>query len=103
MANVGIRRYTGDEAGNIFLGQTGFDTIVSALTSTVGVAGDAEQWVAIKAIGASTVRGFSSIGEHLTDDGTLTGGVINLSDGDVVYGSFYKVTWGSGILLAYRG
>jgi len=100
--SVGIKRYTGDEVGNLFLGQTGFETITGAGSVEVDKGGPS-QWVAVKAIGTSTVTALSNVGDHLTSDGTSGGSAVDLSDGDIVFGSFYKVTWGSGIILAYKG
>lgn len=99
--STGIKRYTGDEVGNLFLGQTGFDTITSGSVSADK--GGESQWVAVKAIGASTLTALANVGDHLTDDGTATGAAVSLSDGDIVFGSFYSVTRASGIIIAYRG
>ena len=99
---VGIKRYTGDEVGNLFLGQTGFETITGA-GSVETDKGGSSQWVAVKAIGASSVIALANTGDHLSTDGTTSGTAVSLSDGDIVFGSFYKVTWGSGIILAYKG
>ena len=103
MANIGIRRYSGDEAGNIFLGQTGFDVIYNGGSSVASTKGSSTQWVAIKALGAATVKGLSNTGDHLTVTGLAGGGAVSLADGDIVYGTFYDIDWGSGVLLAYKG
>jgi hypothetical protein len=99
--STGLKRYTGDEVGNLFLGQAGFDTITSG--SVTAAKGGESQWIAVKAVGASTLTALTNIGDHLTDDGTTTGSAVSLSDGDIVFGSFYEVTRATGIIIAYRG
>tara|TARA_R110000824_G_scaffold55632_4_gene153103 strand:- start:907 stop:1215 length:309 start_codon:yes stop_codon:yes gene_type:complete len=99
--STGLRRYTGDEVGNLFLGQAGFDTIASGIVETDK--GGESQWIAVKAVGASTLTALTNIGDHLTDDGTTTGTSVSLSDGDIVFGSFYKITRNSGLIIAYKG
>ena len=105
MGNKGLRQYTGDEVGNIFLGQMGFDLVTNKTVATTD-AGAPPRWVAIKVVNgnATSVKALSFIGDDLTDDGTSTGNALALVDGDIIYGCFSSITIGSGDhILAYRG
>ena len=105
MAHKGLHEFSGEEASNIFLGQTGFDVIDSTqAASGLGV----EYWVAVKAIdGAaefSALKHDEAPGSHLTVTGASGGGTITLADGDIVYGTFVNINaYTSGVILAYRG
>ena len=120
MAKIsGLRRYYGSEAGNVLLGQLGFDILNSTgaklsikagaiagatddFSSTTDNDGtDAECWVCIQVNdpgGFATLSVKSAIGNDFTD--------IVVSDGFKIYGVFtgIKLTGASGdSLICYRG
>ena len=108
MAHKGIREFNGEEASNIFLGQTGFD--VSTGTIEAGVTSGKESvsyWVAFKAVdGAAEVQAdvFSGApGQSFSANGAAGGTALTLADGDIVYGAFQKIVVSSGTVIAYRG
>ena len=111
MAHKGLNEFTGDETGNLFLGQTGFHVISGAGTTTAASKG-VEYWVAIKAIDgvagvqARTLTGVP--GDDLAEDGTQStssGNNIDMADGDIVYGVFDQIYMdnASEYVLAYIG
>ena len=105
MAHKGIREWTGEEAGNLFLGQNGFHLIKGTsevLASDKGI----EYWVAFKAIdGTAGLKANSVVGDDLSTTGDYSGAVVHLSDGDIVYGAFDKITMDetTEYILAYIG
>ena len=119
MAHRGLREWTGEEAGNLFLGQNGFhilsngafaigatETITNADGSTSHTGKSAgSYWVAIKAIGAAVVSARSySQGDDLSQTGAYNGAQLTLADGDIVYGAFDAITVDSGdFVVAYIG
>ena len=97
MAANGLKRYSGQEASNLVLGQLGFDT----LNASESVTGD---WVAIKAIGGDIpiTLGTTSIGDNLHDVQAIT-----LNAGDIIFGAFTTISIGAlpvrSACIAYRG
>ena len=104
MSHKGIREWSGEELSNVALGQNGFHIISDEemLASTKGIT----YWVALKAVdGAATVKAQSyGAGDDLSTTGVYGGSTIELADGDIIYGSFDKVTvTGSDHIVAYIG
>ena len=108
----GTRQYTGDETGNVVLGQAGFDVLPAGTYEAGTTAGyeNVKFWVAIKATHAastaSTVEARSVNGGDLTSDGTPYDGstALELPAGDIIYGAFDIIKVGSSdVVLAYRG
>lgn len=107
MAHKGLREWTGEEAGNLFLGQNGFHVLKGTSEVTAADKG-IEYWVAFKAVdGSAGMKAQSyNAGDDLTDNGVYsTGNEITLADGDVVYGAFDKITIGvaTEYVIAYIG
>ena len=113
-----LRQYTGEETGNLVLGQNGFDIITATEVEAGTTAGyeNVKYWMAIKAIsddsaaaGSSqatvTVEARSVVGDSLSDDGAYdSSSPIELPVGDVVYGVFDKIDVGTDDhIIAYRG
>ena len=99
----GLRQFTGDEASNIFLGQTGFDVCTTGETTKSN-----GFWVAIKVLTAATsIEARSLVGDDLTSDGAAYDGSsgIACAQGDIIYGAFDKVdvTGASKVVICYRG
>ena len=83
MAHRGIRQYSGDETGNVGLGQLGFKAITSA-----GNSGDGNFFM-VKVIGGAASDVVTlAIECHQGDDVTITGVVT----GELLYGPFKKIT-----------
>ena len=106
MAHKGVREFTGDEVSNLAIGQAGFDLVTGA-TVTAASQG-IEYWVALKAVGANCdLKAFKHDdfpGDNFTDDGTTTGGTLELENGDIVYGAFKSIVVpASDYIIAYRG
>ena len=105
MAHKGIREWSGEELSNVALGQNGFHILTNAefIASTdKGIT----YWIALKAVdGAATVKAQSyGAGDDLSTTGVYGGSTIELADGDIIYGSFDKVTvTGSDHIVAYIG
>ena len=104
MAHKGIREWTSEELSSIALGQNGFHIISNEemLASDKGIT----YWIALKAVdGAATVKAQSyGAGDDLSTTGVYGGSTIELADGDIIYGSFDKVTvTGSDHIVAYIG
>ena len=95
----GMHKYSGEESGNIGLGQTGFVELTGSVTS------DTATYVAIKCIvGTATVSADSLVGDDL-GGGVASGSGIALIAGDIIWGAFSKVklfTIGKTILI-YNG
>jgi len=106
MAHRGLREWTGEEAGNLFLGQNGFHVLKGTAEITAASKG-CTYWIALKAVdGTAGIKAQSySAGDDLSLTGAYAGGVVHLADGDIVYGSFDKVTMDSATeyVIAYIG
>ena len=106
----GLREFSGDEIGQVSLGQMGFD-LCEGTTIEAGVGDHAavNYWVAIKAINhaenESTVKARSVLpGDDFATTGVFsTGSTIELAPGDIIYGAFDKITTVSDKVLCYRG
>ena len=97
MAHRGLRQYTGDESGNVGLGQLGFKVL------TTGNTGDGDFFM-IKILG-----GLSTADVDL-DCTTHQGDALSINNvltGEVIYGAFKRITIsnvGTGIqVLCYYG
>ena len=110
----GTRQYTGDETGNVVLGQAGFDVLPAGEYEAGTTAGyeNVKFWVGIKAVNhatnASSVEARGVNGGDLTRDGAAYDGIsdnpIELAAGDIIYGAFDLIKVGtSDVVLAYRG
>jgi hypothetical protein len=114
----GLRSFTGDEVGNIVIGQMGFCTLDVSTSTSVGTndAGDPvaagtankftdKTFVAIKVMknGATGTVGFHA--ETLIGDSPLT--LTDVADGDIIYGPFKYIQGRSsgttGQLICYFG
>jgi len=109
----GLREFTGDEIGNLTLGQAGFKMLSNVVVECGVTSGytDIAYFIALKAVDvnaeveARTVDGISS------DDLTTNSGVYNdggskvtIENGDIIYGAFDKVAVASGdYVVAYIG
>ena len=111
MAHIGLNEFTGDETGNLLLGQTGFHVISGDGVTTAKSKG-VEYWVAIKAVdGAAGVQANTLTGvpgDDLAEDGiysTSSGNNIDMADGDIIYGVFDTIYMDSAseFVLAYIG
>lgn len=117
----GIRRYVGSESGNAFLGQLGFDVLISAGADEIIEAGlvtggtsafgaattedgtDAQCWICIQVndtAGSCKVSVKSAIGDDYTE--------IVFSDGMKIYGVFTSIKLhdesdSGDKLICYRG
>lgn len=107
MAHKGLREWTGEEAGNLFLGQNGFHVLKGVAEITAASKG-ITYWVAIKCVDGAA--GYKAQSYNAADDFTqngdyATGGEITVADGDIVYGAFDKITIGnaSEYVIAYIG
>ena len=100
MSNIkGLHRFTGEEAGNIGLGQTGFKEVLGATNTGDG------NFVAIKCIkGSATVSADSNAGDDL-GGGTDSGSGVLMISGDIIWGDFSKVKCHTAlmVLLVYYG
>ena len=87
MAHRGIRHYSGDESGNVGLGQLGFKEL-----SAAGNTGDGN-FVAFKIIGPGTDNDAATVGAtcHQGDDLTAT----PIASGEMIWGAFKKITMSS--------
>ena len=86
MAHQGIYQYSGDESGNVALGQLGFKELIVA-----GNTGDGN-FVAFKVIGAESTDTCTVAATcHQGDD--LTGTTI--MSGEIIWGPFKKITMSS--------
>ena len=85
----GINKFAVKEAGNLLLGQVGFEVI----DDTSAHAGE---YYAIKAVNANAViaTGVSALGDNLS--------AVTLLEGDLLYGNFTSITLTSGEVLAYK-
>ena len=86
MAHKGLREYSGEESGNVALGQLGFKELTSA-----GNTGDGN-FVAFKVTGAqsndtATIAATCHVGDDLTATPFLAG--------EIVWGPFKKITMSS--------
>ena len=108
----GTRQYTGDETGNVVLGQAGFDVLPAGEYEAGTTAGyeNVKFWVGIKAVNhatnASSVEARGVNGGDLTRDGAAYDGIsaLELAAGDIIYGAFDKIKVGTlDTVLAYRG
>lgn len=80
-------RFNEVEAGNLSLGQLGFDEVTGTESGT---------WIAIQAIGAdATLSATSNVGDNLSS--------VTLYEGGIIYGNFSQIVVTSGKVLAYRG
>ena len=105
MAHKGLREWTGEEGGSLFLGQNGFHVITNEEMEAVADKGIA-YWVAFKAVnGTATVKAQSyNDGDDFSQNGLYSGTAIGMADGDIVYGAFDKITVASGDhVIAYIG
>ena len=110
MAHRGVREWTGEEAGNLFLGQNGFHVLKGTAEVTAASKG-CTYWVALKAVDvnaeveARTLQGIAGDDLTLGSGGDYTGSdPVTIENGDIVYGVFDKVKVnGSDYILAYRG
>ena len=107
MAHKGLREWTGEEAGNLFLGQNGFH-VLKGTGAITAVSKGITYWIAFKAVDGNA--GFKAQAYGAGDDFTLdgvyaTGAEITIADGDIVYGSFDSITIGSATeyIIAYIG
>jgi hypothetical protein len=106
----GLTEFTGDETSNLFLGQGGFDIIAASQSDCAPDDGDyfpgGTYWVAIKALDNTTevkAQSYNSSND-LSLNGAFAGGTVSLTNGDIIYGCFNKITTGSGgVIIAYRG
>lgn len=108
---IGLRAYSGQEAGNLALGQNGFDVLDSSTSfGGGGQSAPTGLWIAIKALGTAsdglvTLMAYTKTGDNLTDDGST--GMATLVAGDIIYGPFERIAnagIGSGeALICYRG
>ena len=105
----GLRTYTGDELGNLALGQAGFDIIDGSVTESIS---QGDYWVAFKVVnGAANVCAdihSEFPGDNFSDDGNTIAsgsGGISCEDGEMVYGCFVRIKLHSAanIVVAYRG
>tara|TARA_Y100000310_G_scaffold285598_1_gene309194 strand:- start:454 stop:813 length:360 start_codon:yes stop_codon:yes gene_type:complete len=119
MAKIkGLRKYYGQEAGNLLLGQLGFDIIADGVTvqchdSTTGgtFVDKVGQWVSILSVnngGGVTTLAKAFHGDSFSTTGAEGGSGVALTDGLAISGSFKEITnsasdGDNGILLAYRG
>ena len=102
----GIRTYSGDEIGNLAIGQGGFDL----LTNDTFAASDKgiNYWVALKVVGGSSALQADNHadypGDHFSTTGAAGGSAITVEDGDMIYGAFITVVVPSAkYIVAYRG
>ena len=106
-AHRGMRELNGDEIAAASLGQCGFKLITNTNVEAGVTAGyeDIEFFIAIKAVnGTATVKAQSLIGDDFSQDGAYSGTAIAMADGDVVHGTFDKITVASGDhVIAYIG
>ena len=107
MAHKGLREWTGEEAGNLFLGQNGFHVLKGTAEVTAASKG-ITYWIAFKVVdGVAGLKAQAyGAGDDFTLDGAYaTGAEVNMADGDIVYGSFDKITIGSATeyIIAYIG
>ena len=106
MAHKGLREFTGEEAGSLFLGQSGFHVLTTGETTAAecGVS----YWVALKSVssGGTVVKAQSAgPGEDFTVTGAYAGLGLTLPESDTVYGAFDSVciTGVGDYLIAYIG
>ena len=106
MAHKGLREWTGEEAGNLFLGQNGFHVLkgtTEILASDKGIT----YWVAFKAVDGPVTYEAQSYGpgDDFSTTGVYGGGKIVVADGDIIYGSFDKIDINSAseYIIAYIG
>ena len=86
MAHQGIYQYSGDESGNVALGQLGFKELIVA-----GNTGDGN-FVAFKVIGAESTDTCTVAATcHQGDDFTGT----TIMAGEIIWGPFKKITMSS--------
>jgi hypothetical protein len=107
MAHKGLREWTGEEVGSLFLGQNGFHVLKGTSEVTAASKG-IEYWIAFKAVDGSAGYKAQSYnaGDDFTQDGAYgTGLEITVADGDIIYGAFDKITVGSATeyVIAYIG
>tara|TARA_Y100001973_G_C5193266_1_gene332396 strand:+ start:2146 stop:2490 length:345 start_codon:yes stop_codon:yes gene_type:complete len=105
----GLREFSGDEIGQVSLGQMGFDLCENTtIEAGVGDHTAVNYWVAIKAINsataAATVKAQSVLpGDDFAVGGAFSGATLELAPGDIIYGAFDKITVTSDKVLCYRG
>ena len=97
MAHKGIREYSGEESGNVALGQLGFKVLTGSTNTGDG------NFVAFKVIGgAATLTAAITTTVHIGD--AL---VITALTGEIIWGPFKRITVGavgSGVkVLCYYG
>ena len=105
---TGLRGYSGQEIGNLALGQNGFDCFTSgtsfAQSAPTGI------WIAIKvlsttATGVVKLYATTKTGDNLSDNGAT--GEVTMAAGDIIYGPFDKIVTasiGAGeSMICYRG
>ena len=111
MAHKGLNEFTGDETGNLFLGQGGFHIINGAGASIASLKG-VEYWVAIKCVNGGAgvqARTYTGVnGDDLGLDGTYSisaGNNVDMADGDIIYGCFDRIYMdqASEYVIAYIG
>ena len=110
----GLREFTGDELGNLTLGQAGFKLITNAEVICGSTSGyeDIAFFIALKAVDADAeVEAQVVPGLTDSDDLTLASGgdysgsdPVTIENGDIIYGPFDKVkVAGSDYVVAYIG
>jgi hypothetical protein len=126
MAHRGLQEFTSQEISNAALGQNGFHILEGSMVTggaftigadetivgpdgSVGHTGknDGVYWIALKAIHTTSnvsARSYGA-GDDLSQSGVYASGTqLDMSSGDIVYGSFDAVTVDSGdFIIAYIG
>ena len=113
-AHRGLREFTGDEIGNLTLGQSGFKMITGAEVECGDTSGyeDIVFFVALKAVDVDAeveARTLPSLAASqdltLHSSRAYTGSnPITLENGDIIYGAFDKIKVASGdYVVAYIG
>ena len=108
----GLREFTGDEIGNLTLGQAGFKMLSNVEVECGVTSGytDIAYFIALKAVDvnseveARTVDGISS-DDLTTNSGVYDGSsAVTIENGDIIYGAFDKVdVAASDYIIAYIG
>ena len=110
MKHRGIREFTGEEMGNLVSGQAGFKLITGATVECGVTAGykDITYFIALKAVDVDAeleARTYADVpGDDFATTGVYGGGSLTLTNGDIIYGVFDKITVDSGkYVIAYIG
>lgn len=88
----GINEYQVKEAGNVALGQLGFDELTTGASQTPSAS---RRWIAFMSDTDATYEAVSESGDDLSSQTRIAG--------RIVYGDFSEITITGGTVLAYRG